>query len=138
MGRTSQNGVADRSPTMSTATRIDEEVISALAASLPLVAIDESDTRQVRLTQRADEEGLLDVAYPVVDSPIGPMLLAASAAGLVRVAFEREDHDVVLAQLAVTIGPRILRSGRRTDNVARQLDEYFVGRRRILRSEAIE
>ena len=42
-------------------------------------------------------EGLLDVAYRTVDSPLGPLLLAATPVGLVRVAFEREDHDAVLA-----------------------------------------
>ena len=65
-----------------------------------------------------------------MDSPIGPLLLAATPAGLVRVAFEREDHDAVLAQLAADISPRILHSGRRTDDAARELDEYFAGRRR--------
>jgi methylated-DNA-[protein]-cysteine S-methyltransferase len=83
-----------------------------------------------RLADRADDEGLLDVAYAVVDSPIGGLLIAATEAGLVRVAFEREDHDAVLAALAGAISPRILRSGRRTDPVARQLDEYFDRRRR--------
>lgn len=114
---------------MGTDTRIDEEVISSLTTSFALVASEES-ARHDRLAQRADQEGLLDLAYQVVDSPIGPLLLAASSAGLVRVAFEREDHDVVLAQLAALIGPGILRSGRRTDHVARQLDEYFAGQRR--------
>lgn len=90
----------------------------------------EIDDLRARLAERADREGVLDIAYRTVDSPIGPLLLAASPAGLVRVAFEREDHDVVLAQLATAISPRILHSGRRTDNVARELDEYFTGRRR--------
>jgi len=81
------------------------------------------------LVRRAQEAGLLDVAYTIVDSAIGRLLVAATDAGVVRVAFEREGHDAVLAALSDTISPRILRSSDRTDAVARQLDEYFAGRR---------
>ena len=108
----------------------DDDVVADLAASFPLSAGDGSDTRHAQVARRADQEGLLDLAYRTIDSPIGPLLLAATPAGLVRVAFAREDHDAVLTTLAVLISPRILRSDRRTDDVARQLDEYFAGRRR--------
>jgi methylated-DNA-[protein]-cysteine S-methyltransferase len=110
---------------------------SQLVAALTL-AIDPSersgptelDAPRALLVQRADDEGLLDLTYRTVDSPIGPLLLAASPVGLVRVAFEREGHDAVLTQLASDISPRIMRSGRRTETAARELDEYFAGRRR--------
>ncbi len=85
---------------------------------------------QARLADQADDDGLLDVAYRTMDSPIGPLLLAATPAGLVRVAFDCENHDDVLVELSSTISPRILRSARRVDDVARQLDEYFAGQRR--------
>ncbi|HZQ76998.1 MAG TPA: methylated-DNA--[protein]-cysteine S-methyltransferase [Acidimicrobiia bacterium] len=85
---------------------------------------------RARLAQRAAAEGLLDVAYRTMDSPAGPLLLAATPAGLVRVAFDRENHDAVLLELAAAVSPRILRSPRGVDDVARQLDEYFAGRRR--------
>jgi methylated-DNA-[protein]-cysteine S-methyltransferase len=83
-----------------------------------------------RLATRADAEGLLDVAYRTIDSPFGPVLVAMTPAGVVRVAFEREGHDAVVAELAAQISPRLLRTNTRTDTVARQLDEYFAGRRR--------
>jgi methylated-DNA-[protein]-cysteine S-methyltransferase len=83
-----------------------------------------------RLAEQAAADGLLDVAYRTTDSPVGPLLLAATPAGLVRVAFERENHDAVLDELSTAISPRILRSSQRVDDVARQLDEYFAGRRR--------
>jgi methylated-DNA-[protein]-cysteine S-methyltransferase len=83
-----------------------------------------------RLVQQAEDEGLLDVSYRTIDSPIGPLLLAATPAGLVRIAFAGEDHDTVLAALASEISPRILRAPRRLDDVARQLDEYFAHDRR--------
>ncbi len=82
------------------------------------------------LAHRADGQDLLDVAYRIVDSPYGSLLVAATPAGLVRVAFALEDHDTVLETLANTVSPRILESGARTDIVARQLDEYFAGQRR--------
>ena len=82
-----------------------------------------------KLERRATESGLLDVAFRTIDSPVGPLLLAATPLGLVRVAYQREGHDAVLQALASTISPRILAAPRRLDDVARQLDEYFAGRR---------
>ncbi|MFV0318511.1 MAG: methylated-DNA--[protein]-cysteine S-methyltransferase [Microthrixaceae bacterium] len=78
---------------------------------------------------RSDGAGLLDIAYQIVDSPYGPLLVAATAEGVVRVAFANEDHDVVLAELARTVSPRILEFPDRTAETARQLGEYFEGRR---------
>lgn len=82
------------------------------------------------LARAAAEDGLLDVAYRVVDSPVGPLLLAGTDAGLVRVAFAREGHDAVLQQLSASLSPRVLRAPARLDEAARELDEYFAGRRR--------
>ena len=83
-----------------------------------------------RLGTAADRDGILDVAYRSVDSPVGPLLLAATEAGLVRVAYASEDHDAVLQSLADRISPRILSAPARLDGPARQLAEYFAGRRR--------
>jgi methylated-DNA-[protein]-cysteine S-methyltransferase len=84
-----------------------------------------------RLERDAAHDGLLDVSYRTVDTPIGSLLLAATDTGLVRVAFDLEGHDTVLANLASTISPRILQSPRRLDRATEQLDEYFTGRRRV-------
>jgi methylated-DNA-[protein]-cysteine S-methyltransferase len=83
-----------------------------------------------RLEQAAEHEGLLDVAYQTVASPVGPLLLAATPRGLVRVAYDIEDHDRVLETLSGTLSPRVLRAPRRLDAAARELEEYFGGRRR--------
>lgn len=99
-----------------------------LDEAFPVPAI--SDGHHRGLAERADAEGVLDVAYRTLDSPFGPLLVAATPEGLVRIAFEVEGHEEVLDALAVTISPRILRTGRRTDEAARELDEYFAGRRR--------
>ena len=83
-----------------------------------------------QLERAADSEGLLDVAYRTVDSPVGTLLLAATPRGLVRVAYDSEDHDRVLDILAGEISPRVLRAPKRLDTAARELEEYFAGRRR--------
>ena len=82
-----------------------------------------------KLTTQADAVGLLDVAYRTLDTPVGTLLLAATPAGLVRVAYEREGIDTVLERLASKVSPRILRAPRRLDGAARQLEEYFGGHR---------
>lgn len=83
-----------------------------------------------RLADAAASDGILDVAYRVVDSPVGPLLLAATERGLVRVAYANEDHDAVLNTLADRVSPRILLAPARLDAVSRELDEYFAGTRR--------
>lgn len=83
-----------------------------------------------RLERDAQRGALIDVAYTILDSPVGPLLLAATEAGLVRVAFESEGHDRVLESLAATLSPRILRSPPRLAVATRELDEYFGGYRR--------
>ena len=83
-----------------------------------------------KLEQAAEDEGILDVAYRTVDSPVGTLLLAATPRGLVRVAYDVEGHDRVLDTLASRLSPRVLRAPKRLDTVARELDEYFGGRRR--------
>lgn len=90
---------------------------------------DELAALYTRLAVRAEEEGLLDLAYRTLDTLVGTLLLAATPTGLVRVAYEREGLDTVLGQLADRVSPRILQAPRRLDEVARQLEEYFTGQR---------
>jgi methylated-DNA-[protein]-cysteine S-methyltransferase len=105
----------------------DQRIFEGLAAA---PSASELDGLRDRLAAEAGRVGLLDVAYRSVDSPFGSLLLAATPAGVVRVAFEGEDHDAVLGVLATRVSPRILRAPGRLDAVARQLDDYFAGRRR--------
>lgn len=94
------------------------------------VSDDELAALQGRLARRAEVEGLLDIAYRTVDSPVGPLLLAATEQGVLRVVFAGEGFDTVRQHLADRVSARILAAPARTDPVARQLDEYFSGRRR--------
>jgi methylated-DNA-[protein]-cysteine S-methyltransferase len=102
----------------------------SLLSSLPEVTGEQLQALHDRLAATAQSAGLLDVAYRTLDTPIGSLLLAATDRGLVRVAFASEGHDLVLQALATSVSPRILSAPARLDEVARELDEYFAGRRR--------
>jgi methylated-DNA-[protein]-cysteine S-methyltransferase len=80
------------------------------------------------LAARAEAEGLLDVAYATVDSPLGRLFVASTPRGLVRLGFPTEDHDEVLDELATRLSPRVLEAPARFDAIRRELDEYFEGR----------
>lgn len=110
----------------------DDDVVRRLRAAAPSDGPDLPELSRLRteLAASAEQEGLVDVAYRVVDGPLGPLLVAATELGVVRVAFDVEDHDRVLEDLATRISPRVLLAPERTDRVARELDEYFAGRRR--------
>ena len=71
---------------------------------------------------------LVDLGFDVVESPVGPLFVAASKQGLASISFETrpEEH---LERLARFAGPRVLRSPRSIDDTRRELDEYFGGRR---------
>ena len=106
-----------------------DEVSRDLARAFPEAPGDLSRLHD-RLATVSQRDGILDVAYRIVDSPVGPLLLAATEQGLVRVAYAREDHDAVLQVLADKVSPRILHVPARLDSAARELEEYFAGRRR--------
>lgn len=88
------------------------------------------DRLRQSMAARARADGLVDLSYRIVDSPYGPLLLARSDRGLVRVAFELEGFDRVLDDLSVSLGPRVLRSDAALADDARQMEEYFDGDRR--------
>jgi methylated-DNA-[protein]-cysteine S-methyltransferase len=94
---------------------------------------DETETTLASLHERLEREavdrGLVDVAYRVVDSPVGRLLLAATEHGIVRVAFESEGFDTVLQTLADRVSPRVLEAPGRLDRAAAELDEYFARQR---------
>lgn len=97
----------------------------------PLTEVDPATLARLHadLEAAADHGGELDIAYTTYDSPVGPLLLAATEVGLLRVAYEIEDHDRVLETISARISPRILRAPKRLEETKRELDEYFAGRR---------
>lgn len=86
-----------------------------------------SEAAARRLVARAREEGLIDVAYGVVDSPLGPLTAAVTPRGLVRLAYG--DEDDVLEDLAARLSPRVLDDPVATGQARRELEEYFGGHR---------
>ncbi|MCD5348505.1 methylated-DNA--[protein]-cysteine S-methyltransferase [Kineosporia mesophila] len=84
---------------------------------------------RARLARAAGEHELLDVAYRTIDTELGPLLLAATPQGLVRVAFAVEGHEKVLIDLADRVGPRVLHAPAQLDLAAHQIDEYLHGDR---------
>lgn len=109
-------------------TRHDDAVTALLSTP---VDVDTFSALHQRLEREAERANLTDVAYTTVDSPVGVLLLAATPKGLVRVAYASEDHDRVLEDLGQRLSPRILRAPRRLGDPAREIDEYFLGRRRV-------
>ena len=74
--------------------------------------------------------GLTDVSYAFEPSPVGDLLVAVTPRGLIRLAYNaHESADVVLEELARRVSPRVVESPAALDEVRRELDEYFDGRR---------
>jgi methylated-DNA-[protein]-cysteine S-methyltransferase len=87
-----------------------------------------------RFRDAAAAEGLLDVAYDLVETPLGSLLVAATDRGLCRISYD-PDRERAVDGLARSLGARVLRSPRPVDDTRRQLDEYFEGRRRVFELE---
>jgi len=102
----------------------------ARAATEAPAASEQAAKAAARVSARLAADGLADVSYTPVDSPFGPLLLAATKRGLVRLAFPEEQPDSVLERLASRISPRIVEAAAPLEPARRELDEYFEGRRR--------
>jgi methylated-DNA-[protein]-cysteine S-methyltransferase len=88
-----------------------------------------SPTLDERFRAAAAAEGQLDVAYDVVDSPLGDLFVGVSDRGLCVISYQAEP-EAQIERLARGFGSRVLRSPRPVDPTRRQLDEYFEGKRR--------
>jgi methylated-DNA-[protein]-cysteine S-methyltransferase len=107
----------------------DDDVVSSLVEGLNGTS-GTLERLRATLPRDAQAEGILDVAYCTLDTPLGSLLLVATELGLVRVAYAVEDHDLVLQSIADRVSPRVLYAPARLDAVAKELDEYFAGERR--------
>jgi methylated-DNA-[protein]-cysteine S-methyltransferase len=103
----------------------DDELERTMRAGAPPAAGPLPD-----LSTAAADAGLLDIAYATTDSPVGPLLLALTPRGLVRLAYVDGGDEPVLAELAARVSPRVIRAPSRLDEPRRELDQYFAGKRR--------
>src|SRR2546430_8696539 len=103
---------------------VDIEKILSAPAPDPAAAA-QAASAAARVSARMAAEGLVDVSYAPVDSPFGPLLLAVTKRGLVRLAFPEEHPDAVLERLASTISPRIVEARTPLQPAPREREEYF-------------
>jgi len=78
-----------------------------------------------RFREAALREGIVDVRFDTFDSPVGELFVAATERGLARISYFPDGMEDSLAR---TFGVRVLRSP--LDDIHRELDEYFEGKRR--------
>jgi len=83
-----------------------------------------------RLVQRARREGLETVGYRVIESPLGPLWIAVGPRGLLNIHYGAEPSPLELRRIVRAYGPGVLPDARRVDDVARELDQYWRGKRR--------
>lgn len=88
-----------------------------------------TDARE-RLVARARREGLETVGYAVVDSPLGPLWVAVGPKGVLAIHYGAEPSTLELGRIVRAYGPGVLPDPKRADAVARELDQYFAGKRR--------
>ncbi len=106
--------------------RVDAKQVSRVLGG----ELDDGAARATRrFAERADREGLVDVAYASFDSPLGVGHLAATERGIVSIALPNLGEEAFLDQL-IEVSPRVLELPARLDPARRELDQYFAGRRR--------
>ena len=90
----------------------------------------DSSAAMERATATARALGLVDVSYAIEPSPVGDLLVAVTPRGLIRIAYNAEEStDVALEELARRVSPRVVEAPAALDEVRRELDEYFEGKR---------
>ena len=75
----------------------------------------------------AVREGLADAVFTRLSTPIGRLLVVSGRRGLVRVGFEEEPEDALLAGVAAAIGPRVVASDRELAATRDAISAYLEG-----------
>ena len=107
-----------------------DDLERALARTAPRSDPDAAAAAARRAAAQAGETGAADVAYAIEPSPVGDLLVAVTARGLVNLSYEVGRLDRLLDRLAGRVSPRVVEAPARLDPVRRELDEYFAGTRR--------
>jgi methylated-DNA-[protein]-cysteine S-methyltransferase len=104
------------------------KTIEQMLRQAPVAGDAERAMERAKAAARA--AGLADVSYSIEPSPLGDLLVAVTPRGLIRVAYgANERSDDVLEELANRISPRVLEAPFALDEVRRELDQYFAGKR---------
>ena len=109
------------------------DVRRTLKEAAARASVERSAVAADRLTRAAAEHGLADVAYAIVESPVGALMAAVTPRGVLRLGYDADWLERFLAEIADRISPRIVEEPSMSgmlDPLRRQLDEYFEGRRR--------
>lgn len=109
---------------MSTEADLKRAAVAATGADLDIAAL------SAAVGRRAAAADILDLAYAEVDSPLGTLLAARTPVGLVHLGYPNRSREAQLERLAARVSPRIIEAPAELDEVRRELDEYFAGRRR--------
>ena len=75
----------------------------------------------------AVREGLADAIFTRLDTPIGRLLVVQGPNGIVRVGFEEEPEDALLAGVAAALGPRVVASDREMADTRDAISAYLEG-----------
>jgi methylated-DNA-[protein]-cysteine S-methyltransferase len=85
------------------------------------------DTLLESIAAAAVREGLADAVFTRLPTPIGRLLVVQGPRGIVRIGFEEEPEDVLLAAVARAFGPRIVASDRELTAARDKLGAYLEG-----------
>ena len=88
------------------------------------------DEARERLVARAKKEGLATVGYDRLDSPLGPLWVAITPKGVATIHYGAEPSEAELRRLVRVYGPAVVPDHRRSSALARELEQYFAGRRK--------
>ena len=78
-------------------------------------------------SREAFRQGTARVAYGGVPSPIGELTAVVTRRGLLALAFETDDLDVLLQKVADRLSPAIVQMGSAVSEARSWLDGYFSG-----------
>jgi len=82
-----------------------------------------------RLLAKAKKEGLTTIGYDVLGSPLGPLWVAIGPKGVTTIHYGSEPSENELRRLVRVYGPGVVPDHKRSSALARELDQYFNGRR---------
>jgi methylated-DNA-[protein]-cysteine S-methyltransferase len=88
------------------------------------------DDARERLLVRAKKEGLATVGYDVLASPLGPLWVAIGPKGVTTIHYGGAPSERELRRLVHVYGPGVVPDHRRSSALARELDQYFSGKRK--------